>query len=433
MSPSTETDGVTCSHSTTIKGGVMAPTVVIVATLDTKGDEVAYLRDLLERDGCGTTVVDVGILHEPRTSANVIRETVAERGGNALDKLLELKDRRLAVETMTAGAAGIVRDLQRQGKAAGVISLGGGTGTHIGMGVLRALPLGVPKLMVSTVASRDMSELIGTKDITIMHSVVDILGLNPVSRKILANAAAAISGMAKQAGGIVSQRPIIGLTSFGFITEGAMRVKRMLEDAGYEVAPFHANGTGGMAMEDLIDQGLINGVVDFALHEFADAMYGGYCGGIGPGRLESAGTRGIPQVVVPGGLDCIVLEFNSPETMPESVKGRKVFWYDFRSGVRTSREDVCTLARTVAEKLNKAVGPVRFVVPMKGWSEADSPDGPLHDPETNELFVAELRSMLDPRIGVVAVDAHINDKEFAEVVVGLLDALINQKEPQPKV
>jgi uncharacterized protein (UPF0261 family) len=403
---------------------VMGPSVLIVATLDTKGDEVGYLKKLIEEDGCLPLLLDVGTLHEPGTRPDIPREEVALRGGSTMQRLLELQDRRLAVQTMIDGASGIVKELYDQGRVSGIVSVGGGTGTHIGMGVMRALPLGVPKLMVSTVASRDMSELVGTKDITVMHSVTDILGLNPVSEKILANAAAAIAGMARQAGRVVSTRPIIGLTSFGFITEGAMRVKRMLEMTGYEVAPFHANGTGGMAMEDLIDQGLISGVLDFALHEFSDEMYGGYCGGIGPGRLESAGSRGIPQVVVPGGLDCIVLEFDSFETMPAHLKGRKVFWYDFRSGVRTSPDDVIALARKISEKLNRAKGPTRFVIPLEGWSEADSPRGPLYEPATNALFISELERLLHPGVEVVKVDAHINDEKFGQVAVSELDALM---------
>jgi uncharacterized protein (UPF0261 family) len=203
-----------------------------------------------------------------------------------------------------------------------------------------------------------------------------------------------------------------------------MRAKSSLEQLGYEVSAFHANGIGGMAMEDLIDQGLISGVLDLALHEFADEMYGGYCGGIGPGRLESAGKLGIPQVVVPGGLDCIVLEFNSFETMPAELRGRKVFWYDFRSGVRTTAEDLLTLARKIADKLNRAKGPTRVVVPMKGWSEADSLDGPLYEPATNAVFLADLEVLLAPRIEVVKVDAHINDGEFAKAATAELDALM---------
>jgi len=402
----------------------MSPTVVIVATLDTKGEEAAFLKQVIEEEGCQTLIVDVGTLHEPVIRPDFSRHQVAQRTGVTMEDLLAQKDRRVAVETMIQGAIDIVKELHGHGKLSGIISVGGGTGTHIGAGVMRALPLGVPKFMVSTVASRDMSDLIRTKDITIMHSVVDILGLNPVSMRILANAAAAVAGMARRSGPIVSDRPIIGLTSFGFITEGAMRAKSSLEQLGYEVSAFHANGTGGMAMEDLIDQGLLSGVLDLALHEFADEMYGGYCGGIGPGRLESAGRRGIPQVVVPGGLDCIVLEFNSFETMPSELRGRKVFWYDFRSGVRTTADDLLTLARKIADKLNRAKGPTRVVVPMKGWSEADSRDGPLYEPATNAIFLAELEALLAPRIEVVKVDAHINDGEFAKAATAELDALM---------
>lgn len=404
----------------------MPCTIVIPATLDTKGEEVGYLKNLIEKEGCATVVVDVGTLHPPAVPADVSRERVAEAGGMTIEEILKRKDRRLAVQTMTDGAAGIVAGLLSEGRLSGIISVGGGTGTHIGTGVMRTLPLGIPKLMVSTVASRDMSKLIGTKDITIMHSVTDILGLNPITKKILSNAAAAIVGMARSAGAIQSEKPIVGLTSFGFITEGAMRVKRTLEDLGYEVAPFHANGTGGMALEDLVDQGLITGVLDFALHEFADEMYGGYCGDIGPGRLESAGRMGIPQVVVPGGLDCIVLEFNSLETMPEKVKGRKVFWYDFRSGVRTNATDVKRLAEKISAKLNMAKGPTAFMIPRVGWSEADSPEGPLHEPGTNDIFLRELKLRLNDHVEVMEVDAHINDEAFARAVSSKLDALMKR-------
>jgi uncharacterized protein (UPF0261 family) len=405
----------------------MPATVVIVGTLDTKGEEVGYLKTIIEESGCSTILVDVGTLNPPMIRADIPREKVAAAAGATSEDLLERADRRSAVQTMIHGGAIIANDLFDTGRLSGIISLGGGTGTHIGTGIMRSLPLGVPKLMVSTVASRDMSQLIGTKDIIMMHSVVDILGLNAISKRILANAASAVVGMVQSSVRIQADKPVIGLTSFGFITEGAMRVKGMLEQRGYEVAPFHANGTGGMAMEDLIDQGLISGVVDFALHEFADQMYGGYCGAIGPDRLESAGRRGIPQVVVPGGLDCIVLEFDSLETMPEQVRGRKVFWYDFRSGVRTSRDDVVQLAGVIADKLNRAKGPVKVVIPLKGWSEADAPNGPLHDPETNRVFTAELQSSLNNGIELIEVNAHINDAAFAETVVSSLDLLMKSR------
>jgi uncharacterized protein (UPF0261 family) len=402
----------------------MPNNVVIIGTLDTKGQEVEFLRESIIGHQCVPIVLDVGILNPPTTVADILRERVALAGGSNLEELLRRKDRRLAVQTMIRGAAELLRGLNKQDELSGIIAIGGGTGTHIGMGVMRTLPLGLPKLMVSTVASRDMSNLIGTKDITVMHSVVDILGLNAVSKKILSNAAAAIAGMAKQGGKISSDKPIIGLTSFGFITQGAMRVKTMLEGLGYEVAPFHANGTGGMAMEDLIDQGLISGVMDLALHEFADALYGGYCGDIGPGRLESAGRIGLPQLVVPGGLDCIVLEFNSVETMPPDLRDRKVFWYDFRSGVRTNREDMARLAATISGKLNRAKGPTRVMIPMKGFSEADAIGAPLYEPITNQAFLSALKSGLNPEIEVIEVNAHINDAEFAEAAVSTLNSMM---------
>lgn len=402
----------------------MPPTIVIVGTLDTKGEEVGFLKEGIEEEGCSTIVVDVGTLHEPAIKADIPREQTASRGGESITSLLEKRDRRLAVQTMINGAARVLRDLYDRNSLSGVISVGGGTGTHIGMGVMRALPLGIPKFMVSTVASRDMSDLIGTKDITIMHSVIDILGLNPVSKKILGNAAAAVAGMARRGGEISSEKPIIGLTSFGFITQGAMRVKALLEERGYEVAAFHTNGTGGMAMEDLIDQGLINGVLDFSLHEFSDQLYDGYCAGIGPGRLESAGRRGLPQVVVPGGLDCIVLEFDSIETMPPEMRDRKVFWYDFRSGVRTSTADVVSMARTISDKLNRAQGPTKFMIPLRGWSEADAPGGPLYEPETNQRFIDEFEARVNPKIEIVKANAHINDDAFTTMVVSQLDAMM---------
>ncbi len=402
----------------------MRPSIVIVATLDTKGDEVGYLKELIQAENCSTIVLDVGTLNPPTITPDIPRERIAAEGGNPLERLAERNSRQLSVQTMIHGAAAVVRELHKDNRLSAIISVGGGTGTHIGTGIMRVLPLGIPKLMVSTVASRDMSDLIRTKDITVMHSVVDILGLNPVSRKILANAAAAIVGMSRHAGKISSEKPIIGLTSFGFITEGAMNVKRKLEALGYEVAPFHANGTGGMAMEDLVGQGLISGVLDFALHEFADQLYGGYCGNIGPDRLESAGREGIPQVVVPGGLDCVVLEFDSVETMPPQFRDRKVFWYDFRSGVRTNRKDVLALSKTISRKLNSAKGPTSFVIPMKGWSEADAANAPLYEPQTNQMFIAEMKLRLESHVSVIEVAAHINDEEFAEAVVSELHRIM---------
>jgi len=405
----------------------MPATVLIVGTLDTKGEEVGYLAQFMHENGCSTMILDVGILHSPTIMADVSRQQVAQAGGIPLDELIQQGDRRLSVRTMTEGAAALTQELFAHDRVSGILGLGGGTGTHIATGIMRTLPLGIPKLMVSTVASRDMTELIGTKDIVMMHSVIDLLGLNAISRKILSTAAAAMVGMVHNPVTIRADRPLVGLTSFGFVTEGAMHVKRLLEERGYDVAPFHANGIGGMALEDLVRQGLLQGVMDFALHEFADQLYGGYCGSIGPDRLESAGKSGIPQVIVPGGLDCIVLEFDSLDTMPERFRGREVFWYDFRSGVRTSVDDLLALAGTIAEKLNRATGPTTVVIPSRGWSEADSPGGPLYLPEVNARFTAELKSRLTPGVRVLEVDAHINDEEFALAAVSVFHELMEQR------
>lgn len=407
--------------------GGMSRSILVIGTLDTKGDEVSYLREQVAQRGHEAIVVDAGILGEPALRADVTRQEVAAAGGSSLDEVRAGGDRRQAVQVMMEGAIRIAQELHRAGRLSGVIAVGGGTGTHIGTGVMRSLPLGVPKLMVSTVASRDMSQEVGTHDITMMHSVVDLLGLNAISRKLLANAAGAIVGMVETEVGLAPTRPLVGLTVFGFCTEGAMHVKPLLEARGYEMVAFHANGTGGMALEDLIEQGLISGVVDFATHEFADQLHNGYCGGIGPGRLEAAGRRGIPQVVVPGGLDCIVLEFDSPETIPPQFRDRKIFWYDFRSGVRTSVEEMKVLARTISDKLNRARGPVKIVIPLRGWSEADGEGAPLYEPETNAVFVEEMRQRLDPRIELVEVDAHINELCFAQAVVEVFDALMRER------
>ncbi len=402
----------------------MNPIVAIVGTLDTKGDEVEFLKNELLNHNCSTTVIDVGTLYPPKCESDISRVEVALAAGTTIESIRLQGARRNAVESMIAGASCVVRQLYDVGRLTGIISVGGGTGTHIGMGVMRSLPLGVPKFMVSTVASRDMTKLVGTKDITVMHSVVDILGINPISRKILSNAASAVAGMVFNEENIHSEKPIVGLTSFGFITKGAMNVKAGLEKRGYEVAPFHANGIGGMAMEDLIEQGLINAVVDFALHEFADSLYGGYCGAIGPNRLETAGLLGLPQVVVPGGLDCIVMEFDSMETIPSHLKDRAVFWYDFRSGVRTSSKDMVTLAGIISEKLNLSKGPTKVVIPVEGFSEADAVGEPLHDVISNQIFISELKSRLDSRIEVIELPSHINDEDFAEGVVRILDSIM---------
>lgn len=405
-------------------GSVMIRTVLIMGTMDTKGEELAYLQTQLHAAGFRTLLVDVGILKEPHQTVDVSSWEVAREAGVDLRQVVAAGDRRRSVQVMIEGASLLTSRLFAQRKFDGVIGVGGGTGTHIVTEAMKTLPIGIPKLMVSTVACRDMRQVIGTKDITMMHSVVDMLGLNAVSKMILSNAAGAIAGMVQRHRPLRKERTLVGLTVFGFCTEGGMHAKRCMEELGYEMVAFHANGTGGMAMEDLIEQGILAAVLDFATHEFSDQLYNGYCSGIGPGRMETAGRKGVPQVIVPGGLDCIVLEFDSPKTVPPQFRDREIFWYDFRSGVRTSKEEMRIFAEDFSRKLNGARGPVKIVVPLKGWSEADKEGGPLYNPEINAFFVAELKRRLDNNIEIIEVQAHINEPAFSKVAVDTLHEMI---------
>jgi uncharacterized protein (UPF0261 family) len=290
---------------------------------------------------------------------------------------------------------------------------------------MRVLPLGVPKVMVSTVASRNMADIVGTKDITMMHSVADILGINSILGNILDKAAGAICGMVESGWKPKEQKKRIALTMFGFITPAAEAVKKRLESMGYEVIAFHANGTGGMAMEELAREGHLDGILDLATHELADELKGGYCAGIGPERLEPAPGRAIPRLVVPGGLDCAVLEFTRHD-IPDELQNRKIFFYDFRSAIRLDKEETRYLATQIVEKVNRAPETTKILIPTRGWSEADHEGGPLHDPAMRDLFIEAFSQELDPRIEMKVVDLHINDPSFAKIAAVLMDAMLRK-------
>ena len=288
---------------------------------------------------------------------------------------------------------------------------------------MHALPLGVPKIMVSTVASRDMKNSVGTKDITMMHSVADILGVNSIIGDILDRAAGAVTGMVQNSWKQTQGRQRIALTMFGFITKAAEAIKGSLEEMGYEVVAFHANGTGGMAMEELAAEGYFHGILDLATHELADDLMDGYCGGIGPKRLEPISGLEIPRLVVPGGLDCAVLEFTR-NNVPDRFKDRNIFYYDFRSAVRLSLEETRFIAGQLAEKLNRDISMIKILVPTKGWSEADGEGRPLHDPVAQDEFMKRLRHDLDPRAEIMEADHHINDPSFARLASETMDGML---------
>lgn len=402
----------------------MPPTIAVVGTLDTKHREFAFLKQSIEQQGCKTILVDLGVFDQFLLEPDITRHQVASSIGLTIDEILRKKDRSFAVHSMTKGGAKLVGDLFRREPFSAIVALGGGTGTHITAGVIQALPTGIPKLIVSTVASRDMRPVIGSKDITLMHSVSDIAGLNFVTKGTIAYAAAAIVAMANNQRVPAPSNQVIGMTSYGPLNECASFAFAEMEKLGYEVVPFHAIGPGSVAMEDLVEQGAIQGVLDLSLHEFVDALHGGYCGAIGPTRLEKPGCKGIPHVILPGGLDMVVFECTSLEGFPPALRQRTFLAHDFRSFVRTTPEDMVALARIIADKLNRAQAPPTLVIPSKGWSKADGEGRPFFDPDTNRAFVKEVKSLLDRKVKVVEVDAHINDDQCARVAVEELHRLM---------
>jgi uncharacterized protein (UPF0261 family) len=397
------------------------PTIAVVGTFDSKAEEHFFLKNRIEQKGLNALSINVGTrAPSPQPVELDLYRLVIENNA----AMQESRDK--AIAAMISEAKARIRMLYQKKKIAGMISAGGGTGTHIATSIMHELPLGVPKVMVSTVASRDMSKTVGTKDITMLHSVADLLGVNSVSGRILDKAAAAICGMVQSHWQSQEEKKRVALPFFGFITPGAEATRRALEKMGYEVIAFHANGTGGTAMEELAAEGYFDGILDLATHELADRLLNGYCGNIGPRRFEPTPGRPIPRLVVPGGLDCAVFEFTR-HNIPEQYKGRKVFFYDFRSAIRLNQDETRTLADQLAEKLNKDASHIKVLIPLKGWSEADREEGPLYDPPLNLFFTQRLREKLDHHIQITEVDHHINDAAFAEIAAQLMHQMIRER------
>ncbi len=394
------------------------PAIAVIGTFDTKAAELEFLKQRIEQRGLPAMTINIGTRNPAPIPVSLdLYPLVIERMNPSAT------GRDAAIAAVLAEARHRVGQLHAEGALAGLISAGGGTGTHLGTGVMRALPLGVPKVMVSTVASRDMQSTVGTKDIVMFHSVADILGVNSVLGVILDQAAAAVCAMSQSRWRPAQQKKRIALPFFGFVTPAAEAVKTALEAKGYEVVAFHANGTGGMAMVELAAEGYFDGILELATHELADDLKHGYCGGIGPQRFEPIPGHRIPRLVVPGGLDCAVLEFTR-DTVPDEYRDRKIFYYDFRSAIRLDHAETTILADQLADKLNLDPANSKFLIPTRGWSEADREGGPLYDPETNRLFVERLKARLDPAIEISEVDHHINDAGFAAVAASMMHAMI---------
>ena len=394
----------------------------MLATLDTKGPEAAYLRDRLRELGLEVVVVDCGILGEPLDIVpDVSADEVARSGGATIEELRTAGTRGRAVARMRQLLGDYVEDLHRQGRLHGGIGIGGAEGAVMTGSALQRLPLGVPKIVVSPIASgrHEFGPLVGTRDMTVVHTVVDILGLNDIACTVFDNVVAAMAGMVRDGGRFAAARRrqdggrTVALTMLGNTTKAVMAAKEELEAAGYEGVVFHSNGIGGPAMEELAREGRFVGVIDFTTNEVNDPLVGGIHDG-GPDRLRVVGELGLPQVVVPGCIDFSVFE---PSQVPPALRDRPSYDHnpEFRL-IRTSRDEMLQIAAIFGERLGAAKGPVRVAVPTRGLSIPNVPDGPFWDPASDAAFRAALRTAVREDIPVTEHDAHVNDPEFGRTV-----------------
>lgn len=403
--------------------------VHLIATLDTKGSEAGYVRDRLRELGIAVQVVDAGCMGEPAIAADVTREAVFAAAGTSLAAARARGDRGAAVEDAARGCEALVREAHAKGQLEGVIALGGSAGTSIGTRAMRALPIGVPKVMVSTLASGNTRGFVADKDITMVNSIVDILGLNRISRVVLDGAAHALAGMVRHrrpahAG---ADRPLVAATMFGVTTKCVEAARKVLEAAGYEVLVFHATGNGGQAMESLIRDGAFAGVLDVTTTELADELVGGVLSA-GPDRLTAAARCGTPQVVSVGALDMV--NFFGADTVPARFQGRRFHRHNANvTLMRTTPEENAKLGTEIGTKVATSRGPAAVLLPALGVSALDAPGQPFEDAEAR----AELYSAIRASCGTVpceTLDLHINDERFATALAHRLLALMRTATPR---
>jgi uncharacterized protein (UPF0261 family) len=404
--------------------------IVILATLDTKGIETHYVREQIEKLGERALVIDVGVVGQPATKADITRQEVAEAGGTPLATLLEKPDREVAAPIMADGATKIITKLAEEGKIHGIVSMGGTQGTTLATKVMRALPYGFPKVMVSTMASSNVAPWVDIKDITMMYSVTDILGLNPVMRTILSNAAGAVVGMAQATVPMEStEKPLVGVTTVGITTQGAMKAIEVLETAGYETIVFHAVGTGGRAMEQLMEEGVIGAVLDYSTIEVSNEMFNALLAG-GEKRLTTAGRLGLPQVLAPGAIE--VLVFNEPETVPPPFNTRTLIRHSPQiTDVRLNGEEMARVGEEIAKRLKHTKDEAVFIIPAAGYDSYAVEGEGFYDPSADQAFVDALKANLPSNIRVIERDTHIEDPAFAIEAANLLIELI-EKHDQDK-
>jgi uncharacterized protein (UPF0261 family) len=400
-------------------------TIVVLATLDTKGREAEFLRQQIAAYGDTALIVDTGVVGTPATAGDITREEVADAGGMPLAQILEHPSREVAAPVMAEGATRIVAQLAAEGKIHGIVAMGGTQGTTLSTRAMRALPYGFPKVMVSTMASGNVAPWVDIKDITMMFSVTDILGLNPVTRKILANAAGAVCGMAASEVRLEQgEKPLVAVTTVGITTQGAMEAVRTLESHGYETIVFHAIGPGGRAMEQMMKEGIIGAVLDYSTIEVSNEMYHALLAG-GPERLTTAGELGLPQVLCPGAIE--VLVFNEPETVPDKYRDRTLIRHSPQiTDLRLNGEEMAAVGREVAQRLQHTRDEAVFMIPTAGYDSYAVSGGGFYDPEADAAFVAELKAGLPSSVRVVERQTHIEDPAFAaeaaETLIRLIEA-----------
>lgn len=403
----------------------MSGTVLLIGAFDVKGEEYNYVNGLIQAQGCRTLTMNVGTLGGTELfTIDIDNAAVAKAGGSDINRINKDRDRGKAMEIMAKGATVLARELYEQGRFQGVFGMGGSGGTSVISRAMRALPVGFPKVIVSTVASGDASLIAGIKDVTMIPSVVDVAGLNPISEKIFKQAAGAISGMVRMDyQSELEQKPVIAISMFGNTTECVNMCRAALTAKGYEVLVFHATGAGGRTMEDLVEEGYVYAVLDITTTEWADEI----CGGVfsaGPGRLSGPGKVGIPHVIVPGCID--MANFGPIETVPEKYRGRLLYqWNPNVTLMRTNVEENIKIGEIFAQKANEAKGRVAVIFPMRGVSILDSEGEKFWWPEADKAMFETIKKNLKPKIEVIEVDANINDPVFAEKAVEILIGLMS--------
>jgi uncharacterized protein (UPF0261 family) len=402
--------------------------IAVLCTLDTKSEHAGFIKTFFEDHGHEAVLIDIGVLGKPGLSPTVTRRALAHAAGRDLDELIAAKDRGATLAAMSAGAVATVMRLYREGTIDGILGLGGGSGTAVSTAAMRALPVGFPKVMISTMAATaKVASYVGTRDIVMVNTITDIIGMNPILRSALINGAAAVCGMVEMGAGTGrvrgnAGRPTVAITAFGATTPAAMRCYDLLTKADCETMIFHANGTGGRAMEELVEQGVVDAVLDLTTTELADELCGGFLSA-GPLRLQAAGSRGIPQVVLPGAMDMV--NFTTPDTVPAKYADRLLHSHSPNTTLmRTTAGENVTLGRWVGEKLANAIRPAVLILPLGGFSEYDRVGGVFYAPEADKAFMNEAVKHLGNRGEAVRLDANINDPICAETAVAhLLDML----------